>query len=617
MTAWSGILLGSRSKDESAASLRQWTTLASFPSSSSPSPPSYERWRPIHGKFNDGLLVHDAPTTYYGDGSGVGQHSITLRRATWSLCKLGEHYPEQAAVNYSRGAVGGWFRTSQRGELASLLRFLQFAPRGSTFAGDCNYVLRGISDGVPWPLRSSPSVDADMWKCARRLAQERIGWFAYKKIKAHRSWSQVNQTDQQEVDDWCGNTKADLLAKGLAKTMIADVEDPHKQRDRAGCAVMLSRAAMAAAWAMRHWPDGDGGSKRPKGHKTRTEANPTAVGDHVVRPRPRGGLQCIKCKIHAATPSSLRSMRQMRCRGDLAAQCHNTHQLKALESIVYCRNCGAYATKRPTALKRECRRMPPTEARRNVLRRLRQGLLPTTAKYLWELIEEHDAAQVIALSQAGDAGASETDRNGAVGLRDVREQPPPLPIYATVEEAAPPREGHAVVPDPYRLPASPHRSPRHRAAGVQDPPIMVISRSTSSDQGHGADGELDMCRADGVASRPACQAVAGTSPPVGPASTPTDSVPVGGPEASDHQAAGDVEAADAASAAAQRPWCMRRGKLDGPWTGRVKLQLDARGGRCNCCGAAARTTCLGCGLGICIACARARAACTRSTAESS
>ncbi len=582
-------------------------------------PPSYERWRPIRGRFNEGLLTHDEPATYYGDGSGVGQHSVTRRRATWSLCKLGEQHPEQAAADYSRGAVGGWVCTSQRGELASLLRFLQFAPRGSTFAGDCNYVLRGISDGVPWPLRSSPSVDADMWKSARRLAQERIGWFQYKKIKAHRSWGQVNQLDPQEVDDWRGNTRADLLAKGLARAIIADVADPHEQRDRTGCAVMISRAAMAAAWAMRHWPDGDGGTRRPKGHRKRADIDPTVIGDHLVRPRPRGGLQCIKCRLHAATPSSLRSMRHMRCRGDLAAQCHRTHHLKALETIVFCRNCGAYATKRPTALKRECRRMPPTEARRNVLRRLRQGLLPTTAKYLWELVEEHNAARATALSHTRVAGADEVDRNGAAGPQGNPEQPPPPHVYISAEEAAPPREGHAAAPDPRHHPAATLPSLHRRAIGAHDLLPEVASRSTSSGQGHTAGTSLCTRGAVGVARHPEGQAAAGTSHSAEPAPSCTDSMTSGrgGHRASDQPEAGNGEAADAASALVGRTWCTYRGDLDGPWTSRIKLQVYAHGGRCNCCGAASRTICQGCGSGICVTCARTRATCTRSMAEPS
>ncbi len=582
-------------------------------------PPSYERWRPIRGKYNDGLLVHNAPTTYYGDGSGVGQHSLTRRRATWSLCKLGDQQPEQAAAHYSRGAVGGWFCTSQRGELAALLRFLQFAPRGSTFAGDCNYVLRGICDGVPWPLRSSPSVDADMWKCARRLAQERVGWFDYRKVKAHRSWASVNQLDQQEVEDWYGNTKADVLAKGLAKSMVADIDDPHVQRDRAGCAVLLSRAAMAAAWAMRHWPEGDGGNRRPKGLKKRTEANTTAVGDHIVRPRPRGGLQCIKCKMHAATPSSLRSMRQMRCRGDLSTQCHPTHLLKAFESIVYCRNCGAYATKRPTALKRECRRVPPTEARRNVLRRLRQGLLPTTARYLWELVEEHGAVQATSLGGSRGAGTSGTNGLGTASSRDSCGQPPPTPSYDVNGATEQPCSGHAAVPVPPHHHASLHPSPRHRVDVAHDCRPEVAMQAASMVQEPVAAEMPPASRIGGVARPPVGQAAAIVAQSGSPSTLDAASATSGGCDARPLQrcAAGGGEGAETALEDLRRPWCTMSGKLDGPWTSRVKLLLHAFGGNCNRCGAASKTVCQGCGLGICITCARSRATCARSSSERS
>jgi hypothetical protein len=74
-----------------------------------------------------------------------------------------------------------------------------------------------------------------------------------------------------------------------------------------------------------------------------------------------------------------------RCGGGIANLVHETHTVRFTAGVLWCVQCGAYATRQPRRLAEPCGRRPATEAQRNVLQRLSAGKAPTTARYLEEV----------------------------------------------------------------------------------------------------------------------------------------------------------------------------------------------------------------------------------------
>ncbi len=195
--------------------------------------------------------------------------------------------------------------------------------------------------------------------------------------------------------DWEGNDGVDVLARTLARRCADDRPIEDRFLKEAQHEQVLRRLAAAAGWNLRNWPLSD--PKRKKGRSSRTTGGEprTHVGDHEVQARAKGGVICTACRLYAATPTSLKSLRQTPCRGSIAHRCHGTHRLHFLTGVTWCSRCGAYASKRPRALRSQCPGMAPTEARRNVLKRLRLGLMPTTAAYLREVRMDSATAVVL------------------------------------------------------------------------------------------------------------------------------------------------------------------------------------------------------------------------------
>ncbi len=109
----------------------------------------------------------------YGDGSGYHQDDVGARTATWSIVRMptdnGENMTPSVVM---RGAVGGWWPTVPRGELWSLIKFLQHCSGQAAFVGDCRYVVDGEARGVAPRLRSSASLDADLWRIVHQLLRD-------------------------------------------------------------------------------------------------------------------------------------------------------------------------------------------------------------------------------------------------------------------------------------------------------------------------------------------------------------------------------------------------------------------------------------------------------------
>jgi hypothetical protein len=231
--------------------------------------------------------------------------------------------------------------------------------------------------------------------------------------------------------NWLGNEAADAAAKGLAKQAWQEREAAVKTQEdeRRRLQALAERAAICVRIAQR---DSDSwGHKRAPRKRKAWKAGGGQCGDHVLVPRPAGvGFWCDRCHLVAATASSRKSLAGRPCRGDVTARIHESHSLRFSSGVMWCRTCGSYTSRLPRALVRPCPARPPSVAARNVLRRLREGLPPTTAPYLRRQGEEWDQEQTdawIALRQAEldtNAAAADAAATNGCGANARRRRPP-------------------------------------------------------------------------------------------------------------------------------------------------------------------------------------------------
>ena len=110
-----------------------------------------------------------------------------------------------------------------------------------------------------------------------------------------------------------------------------------------------------------------------------------------------GGQMCNVCRLFARTSKARGALRFAPCRGSIASRSHATHDLRYSCGVTWCYSCAAYATARPQCLKFPCPRGPPSKTRADIKKRLRRGLLPTSAAYLDFVSEQVDDAPEDAL----------------------------------------------------------------------------------------------------------------------------------------------------------------------------------------------------------------------------
>ncbi len=394
-------------------------------------PPMSRTWEPQELNFRQGALLDGHSGSYYGDGSGIEQNSQIFRRATWSLVLDGGGLESIASDedicihHFQRGNVGGWHPNVPRGELCAVVRFLYVAGSGSTYNGDCQYVIRGMSEGVPRRLRGSAAADADLGRLARRLLDERRGNFTFIKIKAHRARATAEAEGEEALKDWHGNRVADIAAKSLARQLRDGVSTQlaaDQARERSDDEAVI-RLAVAAGWSIHNWVTAMPKLKRtPRAQRRLNDG--ADCGAHTVVARTGGGVICTTCRLFSTTVASLKSLRNRPCAGSLASQCHSSHRKRFLDGVTWCRRCGSYATKRPRALREPCVGYLATEAKRNVVKRLCMGLLPTTARYLRGVAHDH----VETLTQT----IHQPNRSGPSGRRP-HDDPPRLNIIIWVK----------------------------------------------------------------------------------------------------------------------------------------------------------------------------------------
>ncbi len=556
-------------------------------------PPRVTCWRPVEGRSRQETTIAWTVGTYFGDGSGTRQQKRDQRRATAALWKPSDTEDGDDGGGYTRRAVTGWFPTSTRGELTAAIDFLDRAPAHSTFVGDCKYVIDGLQRGVPWRYRSSSFIDADLWRAARRAWDEKRGAFEFVKTKAHRSRQAAESEGAASLAHWEGNNKADELARGLCRTLQAEVNtDEETVRER--FSDTLNQMAVAAGWALRHWPEAAGRHRQRSTKRTGTTSPYTnSVGQHTMRLRHGGGLECTDCRLRASTPSSVRSLRSKPCLGPVMQQCHKSHQMRWSAGVAWCGLCGRFTTRIPLSLRAECPRRPMSGAGKNILGRLRRGLPPTTAAYYGKVRDEAErdaehlplrpptSATAITTSGAADGSVTRTTCDVIhEGSNEAEEHEPTTTQREVVHY-------HEVADQPMSTPPSSASAPArpHRALSSSQAlrPAQAQRDASARGQIDTSSSLLHLGTEEGLRPRPRYR-IRGKQCITGPGIERTAGAP--------------TSAVDCSRTTASTPWSRR--------IGFVKLPTSYP---CNSCASPTRTTCNLCRRSLCLFCAKARRLC--------
>ncbi len=513
-------------------------------------PPRESCWQPVDGRSRQTSSSGWSTGKYYGDGSGTAQNDRDRRRATSALWWPGENSIDPNGGHYTRRAVTGWFPTSTRGEITAAIDFLDNAPTGSIFIGDCKYVIDNLQSNIPWKARSSSSIDADLWRIAKRALTSKNGKFSFIKIKAHRSRQSAETNGQEGIEEWEGNGQADALARNLCKTLQASVDASGNER-REQYQAVLQRMAAAAGWTLRHRPDVVCKvRRRGGGTSTTTQTASGTIGPHPMKILRTGGLECTKCRLRASTAATIRSLRIKPCLGSVMDQCHASHQMRWSAGVAWCCSCGKYTSRIPTSLRLECPRRPQSDGARNILHRLRRGLPPTTAAHLAVVAEE--AKMDDATDMSADRGqALYEDRSASTRT-------------SRASEAAPSS-------DTLSEPRQPVHSHPRSSSGAQQEPVY----------NHLTDLDIE----EGLCPRPRYRLTGKQRPSDARILTATSS------------------ATDPA------PWCRQR-EIPGAWSRRLSIQRLPISESCNGCKSLTRTRCSSCYSPLCLHCARNRRPCT-------
>ncbi len=367
--------------------------------------------------IREGAVPRATSGKIFGDASGVGQRNQTPEIVTWSIATLGS---DGASLQHSMGGTcSGWYPSVPRGELQALVEALEVALIPATYVGDCQFVTDGLTAGIPRSLASSSSSHADLWRRARWLLRDHGPGIDCIKVKAHRLRGHVEAEGHAEgLQLWLGNQFADTTAKGLALRLWEGVRAEADRRTtmiddfvgsmaRSGICARLSQSALDSLKLPRV-------SKRRRFNK----ATGFQCGDHTLAPMTSGnGQWCTKCKLITRTAASYKSLAARPCQGEVLLGIHQSHHLRWSVGVTWCERCGYYMSRLPRALRQPCTGAPRTVAARNVLRRLRCGLPPTTAAYLKRAAAEDDWASGLdaifqdqrvheGLTSTGPAGAT-------------------------------------------------------------------------------------------------------------------------------------------------------------------------------------------------------------------
>ena len=299
-------------------------------------PPLPLIWQPIKGAELEGDSSYGHMGNSFGDGSGKHQDEIQTATATWSVVRMSGGHPRSTV----RGRVLGWFPTVPRAELSALVWHLRSATCPATYIGDCAGVIRGVQDGVPEALTSSKSLHADLWQRVAHLLKDHGPGLLFIKTKAHRSRAEAERSVDDPLMHWLGNQAADEHAKELCRDLARNDARLQAAAVRGSTLPFLKHIGIAAAWCFKHWPSRKRQKKR-RGERTA----PAAVT-------------------------------RLRRQATVASRTHPSHCVMETRGLFWCCRCGAHARRVPRSLRRPCVGAPRSVAYRQLLKRLRKGLLP-------------------------------------------------------------------------------------------------------------------------------------------------------------------------------------------------------------------------------------------------
>ncbi len=344
-------------------------------------PPRATAWEPVPESQVEGYMTREWDENTYGDGSGYRQDVGDLRVSTWSNVRLGKDgYQERA-----RCLVPGYFSTSFRGELTALVYHLKHYGIQGAFVSDCQSVVDGAWHGVANYYTSSKCLHADLWKEVKAALHDIGGQINITKVKAHRSWRQAVDAGEDEKI-WEGNRLADEHCKQLARDWAAaDTRYKELVDSRRTTMEIIEHTIAVMTWAFNARPQWAKGQKRHGGRKA-GRATPIDGGHQLVKV---GKLRwrCVSCRREAWDGRGRQRLLASRCGGEVAARCHQSHDVDILKGIVWCRKCAAFATRQLRLLKTECPNQPTSANARNIRNRLMKGLAPSEADY-FTLVDE-------------------------------------------------------------------------------------------------------------------------------------------------------------------------------------------------------------------------------------
>ncbi len=586
-------------------------------------PPLLRDGRPQELVLREGHVPRGTTGNLFGDASGVGKvNGQAPEVITWAVATV---QPDGESLHHRMaGVCSGWYPSVAKGELQAFIEAMEAALAPATYVGDCQYVTDALSDGIPKSLASSRSPHADMWRRARRLLRDRGHGIDSLKIKAHRSQSQAMA--QGDVDLWHGNAYADVLAKGLAlklwEGIRGEADARAAQRDdylgsmvRSGICARLAQKALDAL-------------KLPKvsAKRTRRGRSGTQCGEHALEPRPTGGGQwCSKCKLITRTATSFKTLAAKPCRGEVLLGVHPSHQLRWAVCVCWCEKCGYYMSRLPRALRQPCSGAPRSGAARNVLRRLRSGLPPTTAAYLRRAAADDDWAVAMEnLLTSGGGSRGPLSKNGQTSDAPHQTQDD-IGQQATRGRAAAPSSAAATTPGERarvapRLAVEKVRLHRDEIPGDDETAL----RRPAAVRRDGAPRDRDQAARPDIVSRHAAEGPHdrvdehnNSPPPHGalcvmmerrigerssPASGQTSEYNAVGVTDQRQSPRGAVEPSDARS-----PFCQPGSQ--GSWSSRIAPTPVFIRRPCHICQGVTRSRCRGCRGPRCMACAKGRRAC--------
>ncbi len=544
-------------------------------------PPQALDWNFIEADDEEGEFSMGCDGYVYGDGSGYHQDDVGARIATWSITRVRDDgFGNTEVISMRRGTVGGWWPTVPRGELRALIEFLRHCSGDSSFVGDCRYVVEGAARGVSQKLRSSVSLDADLWKAVHELLRDHGSVPRILKTRAHRSRANALQDEEDGLQHWAGNAAADVAAKTLAKATASSAAGPSIRAAKDDLATkIICAVARGAARAVMSWPElaprGDA-RRTVQGAAISTFADDDGDAYHSMRRGCGGRFECAVCRKLAHTPAGARRMSRAVCGGAISPNIHSSHRLFASHGTLWCGNCGAYSTRWPRRLVQSCAGRPCSQAQRNVLRRLLAGLTATTADY-FDAVATAQGMPTITVDEVRVA-------------RPLGEVPSHLPHHPH-QHRGNDENAHRASAEGHDQDAAAQCPPREVAPGerhVGEEGFPRGQKAVAPPYGYPR-LEAARARSQGSLSMASSSPRPSSPPPCPPSSRPRQKPSSG---SCSSQAEG------------------------GHWSRRLVRSQQGQG-NCNVCSGSTRLSCQSCGRGLCLGCAKGGKPCQTEPSDSS